>query len=122
VLAVAASYKFSSFGVSLGYTQINFENVSGTDPSVSNILFSVFANLGPGVLFVNGYQTEFSDFAGARNDSGLQLGVTYRMPLSKRTDWYVAWGMNDYSGLQQTTASDIIDSQNRLAVGIRHLF
>ncbi len=122
VLAVAASYKWSSFGVSLGYTQINFENVSGTDPSVSNILFSVFANLGPGVLFVNGYQTEFSDFAGARNDSGLQLGVTYRMPLSKRTDWYVAWGMNDYSGLQQTTASDIIDSQNRLAVGIRHLF
>jgi predicted porin len=122
VLAVTASYKWSSFGASIGYTQLNFNNIAGSDPNISNILFSAFANLGPGTLFVNAIQLEFADFTGARNDSGMQFGVTYRMPLSKRTDWYVSWGMNDYSGIQAVNATDVIDSQNRLALGIRHLF
>jgi predicted porin len=122
VLAATASYRFANFGVSLGYTQIGYKNVAGTDPSISNILVSAFANIGPGILIVNAIQREFSDFVGARNDSGLNFGVAYRMPLSKRTDWYVAWGMDDYSGAQSTAATTLIDSQNRIAVGIRHLF
>jgi predicted porin len=123
VLAATASYRFGAgFGLSLGYTQLNFENVAGTDPSISNILVSAFANVGPGTLFVNLNQQEFSDFTGARNDSGLNVGVSYRVPLSKRTDWYVAYGLNDVSGIQSTAATTLLDSQNRFALGIRHLF
>ncbi len=122
VLAATASYKWSRFGVSLGYTQINFENLAGSDPNISNILLSLFANVGPGTLVVNANQQEFSDFTGARNDSGLNLGVSYAVPMSKRTNWYVAYGLNDVSGIQATTATSLLDSQNRFAVGIRHLF
>lgn len=122
VLAATASYKFANFGLSLGYTNINLAQPGGVEPSISNIMVSAFANIGPGILIVNAIQREFSDFAGARNDSGLNFGVTYRMPLSKRTDWYVAWGMDDYSGVQATTATTLIDSQNRIAIGVRHLF
>lgn len=122
IMALTASYKFTNFGVSVGYTDIKLKTLAGT-PKINNLMFSAFANVGPGTLFLNAIQLEFSDLGAAfRNDSGLQLGVTYRMPLSKRTDWYVTYGLNDYSGAQLTTANTLIDSQNRLAVGIRHLF
>jgi predicted porin len=122
VLAATLSYKWTNFGASLGYTQLNFKNIAGSDPGISNIMLSLFANVGPGTLFVNATQREYSDFTGARNDSGLDLGVTYRVPLSKRTDWYVAYGLNDVSGIQAPTANVLIDSQNRFALGVRHLF
>jgi predicted porin len=129
VLAVAASYKFTNFGLSLGYTQINFEQLFTTvqEPSVTNILVSAFANIGPGTLIANVINTEVSDLrysqtVSARNDSGLNFGIAYTMPLSKRTNWYLAYGFNDFSGYQSTNASTIIDSQNRFSIGMRHLF
>ncbi len=122
VLAATASYKFANFGLSLGYTNINLRQPGGVEPSISNIMVSAFANIGPGILIANVIQREFSDFTGARNDSGLNIGLTYRMPLSKRTDWYIAYGLDDVSGIQPTTSTTLLDSQNRIAVGVRHLF
>lgn len=118
VLAAAASYKFSSFGVSLGYTQQDF--VGGADASV--ILGSAFLNIGPGTLFLNASMIDNSGFAGLKNDSALQLGLAYSMPLSKRTNWYVAYGMNDLSGFQPTASNVALDGIMRLSVGLRHLF
>ncbi|MCX7227924.1 MAG: porin [Burkholderiales bacterium] len=121
VMAGTASYKFTNFGVSLGYSEINFE-LAASSPKLTNIMFSGFANLGPGTLFVNATQLDASGFTGLRNDSGLQLGVAYSVPLSKRTNWYAAYGLNDVSGLQSTTATTLIDGANRFSIGVRHLF
>jgi predicted porin len=122
VFAATASYRFTNFGVSLGYTQLNYENIARTDPTISNVLLSAFANIGPGVLIINANQMDFADFTGLRNDSGLNVGAAYRMPLSPRTDWYLAYGMNDVSGVQSTAASSLLDSQNRFSVGMLHRF
>ncbi len=128
VLAAAVSYKFSNFGVSLGYTDITLRTGVGnaTEASIRNILGSAFANIGPGILILSVVQRDFSDFVSPgvtfRNDSGLNLGLAYRMPLSKRTDWYVAYGLDDISGVQTTAATTLIDSQSRFAIGVRHQF
>jgi predicted porin len=123
VMLVSATYKFTNFGLSVGYSNINIALATST-PAISNILFSAFANIGPGTLFINGAIAESSDFpaATARNDSGLQLGVAYSMPISKRTNWYVSYGLNDATPLQPAGARLEIDSQNRFSVGVRHLF
>ena len=118
VLAATASYKFSSFGLSIGYTSLEY--VGGAEAQV--ILGSAFANLGPGTLILNVQNIDPSGFAGLRNDTGLQLGATYTMPISKRTNWYVAYGMNDVSGLQPTASTTNLDGIMRLSVGLRHLF
>jgi len=117
VLAVAGSYRFGGFGVSLGYTQQEFVGPG----EFSAILGSVSANLGSGRLVVNAAMTDPSGFTGLRNDSGLQLGVSYQMPMSKRTNWYVSLGMNDYEGAQPTAARRI-DGAMRASVGLRHQF
>jgi predicted porin len=117
VLAATASYKWASFGVSVGYTMQEF--IGGGD--ASSILGSAFARIGPGTLFLNAALVE-ADIAGLRNDDGLQLGVAYSMPLSKRTNWYVAYGMNDLSGLQAAGATTLVDGAMRVSVGLRHLF
>jgi predicted porin len=117
VLAATASYKFTSFGASVGYTQ---QEYLGGD-EVSSILVSAFANLGPGTLFVNATMVS-PDFAGLRNDDSLQLGVAYSVPLSKRTNWYVGVGTNDFTGLQSTASTVTIDNALRATVGLRHLF
>jgi predicted porin len=121
VMAATASYKFTRFGLSVGYTEINFE-LAASSPKLNNIMFSGFANLGPGTLFLNATQLDASGFTGLRNDTGLQLGVAYSVPLSKRTNWYAAYGLNDVSGLQSTTATNLIDGANRFSIGVRHLF
>lgn len=118
VMAVAASYRFSSFGLSVGYTTQDF--VGGAEVKV--ILGSGFVNLGPGTLLLNAAMVDPSGFTGLRNDSGLQFGAAYTMPLSKRTNWYVAYGMNDLSGLQRTGSNILLDSIMRFAVGVRHQF
>lgn len=118
VMAVAASYRFSNFGASLGYTVNEF--VNGADASI--ILMSAFLNIGPGTLYVNGSIVDLSDFPGRRNDDGLQLGVAYSMPISKRTNWYVSLGMNDFSGAEPVAATQSVDSAMRVSVGMRHLF
>jgi predicted porin len=118
VLAATASYKFTSFGLSVGYTMQDF--VGGAD--VSTILGSAFLSIGPGQLIANLAMVDPQGFAGLRNDSGLQWGLAYSMPLSKRTNWYVAFGMNDLSGLQPTTSTTNLDGAMRASVGIRHLF
>jgi predicted porin len=117
VLALSGTYKFSSFGVSLGYTMQEF--VGGGD--ASTILGSAFAAIGPGTLFLNVAMIA-PDLPGVRNDEGLQLGLSYSMPLSKRTNWYVTVGTNDLSGLQARTATTLVDGAMRGSVGIRHLF
>jgi predicted porin len=135
VLAAAASYKFSNFGLSLGYTEVEYQQFAGGvvgEPKLSNVLISAFANLGPGTLIVNAVMNDVSGARVAtsattsvdsRNDSALQLGVAYTMPLSKRTNWYVAYGLNDASPLQSSVAgTQLIDSQNRISIGMRHLF
>jgi len=121
VMAGTASYKFTNFGLSLGYSEIKFE-LAASSPKLTNIMFSGFANLGPGTLFVNATQLDASNFTGLKNEAGLQLGVAYSVPLSKRTNWYAAYGLNDVSGLQSTTATTLIDSANRFSIGVRHLF
>lgn len=118
VLAATASYRFSSFGLSVGYTTQDF--IGGANVDV--ILGSAFLNLGPGTLFLNAALIDPSGFAGLRNDTGLQLGLAYSMPISKRTNWYVAYGMNDLSGLQRTGSNLLLDGIMRLSVGMRHQF
>jgi predicted porin len=117
VLAATASYKFTNFGVSLGYTQQEF--VGGGE--VSTILGSLFANFGPGTLFVNVAMVS-PDTLTTKNDDSLQLGVAYSMPLSKRTNWYVGLGMNDLTGLQPRASTVSVDGAMRATVGLRHLF
>ena len=122
LLAATGSYNFGNMGLSLGYTKLNFKNIGGTDPSISNILFSGYANVGTGKIILSMVQHDFSNFTGARNDSGLNYGLTYVMPLSKRTDVFATYGVNDVSGIQPTTASSLIDNQQRLSVGLQHRF
>jgi predicted porin len=125
VLVITAGYRFGSFGLSVGYSELNFIGSAafGTSPAAETIFMSAFLNLGPGTIYLNAANVEASGFAGLRNDSGLQLGLSYLMPLSKRTSWYVTLGMNDLSGLQSTAPTTyLLDSQQRVAVGIRHNF
>ena len=118
VLAATASYKFSSFGLSVGYTVQDF--VGGAD--VSTILGSAFLNIGPGQIIFNVASIDPQGFAGLRNDTGLQFGLAYTMPISKRTNWYVAYGLNDVSGFQPAAATNLLESAQRFSVGVRHLF
>jgi len=118
VMAIAASYRFRSFGLSLGYIMQDF--VGGAEATV--IAGSAFVNLGPGTLLLNALMIDPSGFAGLRNDSALQFSAAYTMPVSKRTNWYVAYGMNDVSGLQRTGANILLDGIMRFSVGMRHQF
>ena len=118
VLGAAASYKFASFGLSVGYTSQEF--VGGAE--AQSILMSAFLSIGPGTLYLNAASIDTDGFVGLRNGDGLQLGISYSMPISKRTNWYVAYGMNDVSPLQPTTSTQTLDGIMRVAVGIRHLF
>jgi len=118
VLAATASYKFKNFGLSAGYTLNEFVNGAEVDA----ILMSFFLNIGPGTLYVNGSLIDVSGFANLRNDDGLQLGVAYSMPISKRTNWYVSLGMNDFSGAEPVAATTSLDNAMRVSVGMRHLF
>lgn len=118
VLAATASYKFSNFGLSVGYTVNEFVNGAEAE----SLLLSAFLNIGPGTLYVNGSMTDLSGFPALRNDDGLQLGVAYSMPLSKRTNWYVSVGSNDFSGAEPVASTVSLDSALRVSVGVRHLF
>ena len=131
VLAAAASYKFTNFGLSVGYTDISFKQISGNEPSVSNILISAFANLGPGTLFLNASQLGIKNLnvysstgiaTAASGGNTFNLGVAYSIPLSKRTNWYVAYGLNDVSNVQPSSTATPIDGANRFSIGVRHLF
>jgi predicted porin len=118
VLAGTISYKMASWGVSLGYTMIDY-SIAG---EFSNILGSAFLNIGPGTLYFNVLYVDPSDFVGRRNDTGLQYGLAYSMPISKRTNWYVAVGYNDLAGIQLANSTQLIDDALRVSVGLRHLF
>jgi predicted porin len=125
VTVLTAGYRFSNFGLSIGYSELAFTGsvAFGRSPSAESIFGSAFLNLGPGTIYLNVANVEASGFTGARNDSGLQIGLSYLMPISKRTSWYVALGMNDLSGLQSAAPTTyLLDDQMRVAVGIRHNF
>jgi len=141
VWAATASYNFGGFGLSAGYSKSEFDQAFYTyatgvktnyKPSVDNILLSAFVNLGPGKLILNGYQTQFKGWYGGsttgtstsalKNESGLQIGLTYLWPLSNRTAVYTAFGMNDVSLNQSTTAIYKLDDRQRYAVGLTHRF
>lgn len=117
IAAVAASYKFTNVGLSLGYTQQEF--VGGSDTNI--VLASAFVNVGPGTLIANVAYVDPS-IAGRINDTGVQAGLTYSLPLSKRTNWYLAYGYNDISGLQPVGSTTLVDNAMRGAVGVRHFF
>ena len=100
-----------------------------TSPSLSNILFSAYANFGPGKFIVNGYYSDVKDFrtAAAVNAVGgdaLQIGLTYAWPLSNRTTLYATVGLNDTSPLiaNNVTINNGIDSRQRYAIGLNHRF
>lgn len=118
VSMVGASYNFGKFGLSLAVAQLEF--VGGAE--LANTLVSAYADLAGGKVFANVTNVDASGFVGRRNDAGMQIGLTYSRPLSKRTNWYVSYGMNDFSGIQATTATTLVDNATRLAVGVRHLF
>jgi predicted porin len=118
-MMVSASYAFTNFGLSVGYIAHEFVGAGNGDVDV--IPVSAFLNIGPGRLTGNLLMVDTSGWTGRRNDSGLQWGLGYSVPMSKRTNWYVAFGMNDPSFLQAPTAQSI-DGQMRVAVGLRHLF
>ena len=118
VTALAASYKFTNFGVSVGYTKQEYVGPG----SVTNIMGSGFANLGPGTLFINVINLETSGFPGLKNDSALQYGLAYSVPMSKRTNWYVAYGANDLSPALPTNSTLSLSSIQRATIGLRHLF
>jgi predicted porin len=135
VAAITASYKWQSFGVSAGYTQVNLQqfqsvlnggNNSTNKANVNTILMSAFAMVGTGKVIFNGYLTDTHDFksqfAGRpiNGDGTFSFGLTYEYPLSKRTFMYVAGGMSDFSNLQ-VSGTDRLKPQN-VALGFRHLF
>ncbi len=127
VAAIAASYKWQSFGISLGYTQVNLQQFyagSTSDANVNNILLSAFAMVGTGKVILNMYQTTGNDFksivAPVNNNSTNSFGLTYEYPLSKRTFMYVAGGMSDYSNFQVNGTSRL--KPQNVALGFRHLF
>ena len=133
--AITASYKWESFGVSLGYTQVNFQQfyANTTNKSnINNILASAFANVGTGKVYFNYYNTNGHDFKSSyiptgstvpvpiNNNSTNSFGLTYEYPLSKRTFMYVAGGMSNFSGFQPAGTTAIKPSA--AALGLRHLF
>jgi len=129
VAAIAASYKWTSFGVSLGYTQVNLQQFFGGGTSKANvntILGSAFAMVGTGKVIFNAYYADTHDFksiianAPVNGNSTFSFGLTYEYPLSKRTFVYVAGGMSDFSNLQ-VSGTDRLKPQN-VALGFRHLF
>ena len=125
VAVITVGYRFTNFGLSLGYSELNFIGSAafGGSPSASTVFGSAFLKLGPGTAYLNAAMVDAAGFNGTRNDSGLQIGLSYLMPLSRRTSWYVTWGQNDLSGLQSTAATTyLLDSQTRVAVGLRHNF
>lgn len=133
--ALTASYKWEKFGVSLGYTQVNFQqfyNNTTNNASVNNILISAFANVGTGRILFNLYNTSNHDFksnflvgtsttpAAINSNSTNSVGLTYEYPLSKRTAMYVSGGMTDFSNFQPSGTTPIKPSA--VALGVRHLF
>jgi predicted porin len=124
VMAIAGSYSFGAFGVSAGYTALGF---SGSG-EVTNWLGSLFWNVLGGTFYLNGSFIDISGFGGVGGyvgGDGIQVGATYARPLSKRTDWYVAYGYNELSAFTPTAAanSQFNDlSPMRFAVGLRHRF
>ena len=127
VAAITASYKWQSFGVSLGYTQVNFQQFyAGTTnkSNVNNILASAFMNVGTGKVLLNFYNTNNHDFksivAPVNGNATNSFGLTYEYPLSKRTFMYVAGGMSDFSNFQVNGTSRLKPQQ--VALGFRHLF
>lgn len=135
VAAITASYKWQSFGVSAGYTQVNLQqfqsvmlggNNSTNKANVNTILMSAFAMVGTGKVIFSGYLTDTHDFksqfAGRpiNGDGTFSFGLAYEYPLSKRTFMYVAGGMSDFSNLQ-VSGTDRLKPQN-VALGFRHLF
>ncbi|MEI6548030.1 MAG: porin [Burkholderiales bacterium] len=132
--AITASYKWQSFGVSAGYTQLNFQQFyanTTNSANVNTILLSAFAMVGTGKVMFNGYSTNAHDFKSVivnsagqglsvNNNSTFSYGLTYEYPLSKRTFMYVSGGQSDFSNFQ-------VNGTNRLkpsaaALGFRHLF
>jgi len=124
IWAIAGSYSFGAFGVSLGYTGLSFSNTG----EVTNILASAFWNILGGTFYLNYSYLDVSGFRGVGGyvgGNGNQVGLTYARPLSKRTDWYVAYGYNELSALTPTAAANTaIGDLNpmRIAVGLRHRF
>jgi len=126
--AGSIGYNFGAFGLSLGYTKLEFDNyralAAGGNYGSSNTtyLLSAFARLGPGRLYVNVEQLNAKGFLNSRNSDGLQYGVTYMWELSNRTGIYVGVGSNDYSGFQSPTAARSLDNAMRYQIGVNHKF
>jgi predicted porin len=135
VAAITASYKWESFGVSLGYTQVNFSQFYGNttnNANVNNILASAFANVGTGKVYFNYYNTNNHDWKSTyvpvgstvpvpiNNNSTNSFGLTYEYPLSKRTFMYASGGMSNFSNFQPVGTTAIKPSA--AALGFRHLF
>jgi predicted porin len=122
VMVASVGYRTANWGASIGYSVIDGIATAGS-PEIKTLFGSGFLNIGPGALHLSVAQNDVSGFSGLRNDSGLQLGLAYNVPLSKRTSWYLAWGQNDFSPLQSTAATTyLLDSQTRVALGIHHQF
>jgi hypothetical protein len=128
VAAITASYKWQSFGVSLGYTQVNFQQLyagAATKANVNTVLASAFMNIGTGKVYLNFYNTGNHSFKSnlatpVNTNATNSFGLTYEYPLSKRTFVYVAGGMSDFSNFQ-VAGTDRLKPQ-QIALGFRHLF
>jgi predicted porin len=130
VAAITGSYKFGQgFGVSLGYTQLGFQQSFGggtNTSSVNNILASAFFNIGTGKILLNYYNTNTKDFRSilvgqpVNNGATNSFGLTYEYPLSKRTFMYVSGGQSDFSNFQVAGTTRL--KPEAIALGFRHLF
>lgn len=113
ISAATLAYKSAGWGISAGYTQLGY---SGTG-EVNNILLSAFLNLGGGTLVTNAIQREAEGFAAGNGDT-INYGLAYHRPISKRTNWYVAYGAQEVNATAARAALDPM----QFAVGVRHLF
>jgi predicted porin len=124
----AIGYNFGMFGLSLGYTQLKFDNFrtaatgGNYGSKIETYLLSAYARVGPGRLYANVEQLNPSGFLNSRNGDGLQWGVTYMWELSNRTGVYVGVGSNDYSGFQPANAARALDGAMRYQIGFNHKF
>jgi predicted porin len=120
VSGLAASYKTAGWGVSLGAYQTGLEASPG---EVNTLMLSAFLSLGGGTLVGNVLNVETDGFpaATALNVKNNHFGLAYHRPISKRTNWYAAYGQADMDADPARVASGR-DSPTQFAIGVRHLF
>ncbi len=122
---IGATYLTSSLGTGVTSSDNNIKNgvVADTSASTDFIIVSGRIGLGPGVLYGNYAYKDPNNYKNLKAQN--LFGITYDLPLSKRTDVYLSVGQDGdfkYAGSGTATSPYFYGTSNRAALGLRHLF